>query len=81
METAGGLRDLCFVASGVKTKRAAREPPFRSGWIVLRLSPYHIMSIPPIPPMPPGIAGASFFGSSAIMASVVMSSEATEAAS
>ncbi|MCO5966685.1 hypothetical protein, partial [Sinorhizobium meliloti] len=43
-------------------RRAAREPPFRSGWIVLRLSPYHIMSIPPIPPMPPGIAGASFFG-------------------
>ncbi|EJZ20371.1 hypothetical protein NE852_04825 [Rhizobium sp. Pop5] len=29
---------------------------------------YHITSIPP---MPPGIAGASFFGSSAIMASVV----------
>ncbi|MDW9647545.1 hypothetical protein GOC57_17760, partial [Sinorhizobium meliloti] len=54
METAGGLRDLCFVAGGVKQKRAAREPPFRSGWIVLRLSPYHIMSIPPIPPMPPG---------------------------
>lgn len=40
----------------------------------------YIMSIPPMPPMPPGIAGASFFGSSAIIASVVMRSEATEAA-
>ncbi len=37
------------------------------------LAPYHIMSMPPMPPMPPGIAGASFFGSSAIMASVVTS--------
>ncbi|MDW9912843.1 hypothetical protein GOB14_33445, partial [Sinorhizobium meliloti] len=43
------LASLCCVQ-----KRAAREPPFGSGWIVLRLSPYHIMSIPPIPPMPPG---------------------------
>ncbi|RVH55528.1 hypothetical protein CN072_26345, partial [Sinorhizobium meliloti] len=50
------LASLCCVQ-----KRAARAPPFGSGWIVLRLSPYHIMSIPPIPPMPPGIAGASFF--------------------
>ena len=38
-------------------------------------------SMPPMPP-PPGIAGAaSFFGISATIASVVMSSEATEAAS
>jgi hypothetical protein len=39
--------------------------------------------MPPIPPMPPpGIAGASSFsaGFSAIMASVVRSSDATEAA-
>ncbi len=36
---------------------------------------YHIMSIPPMPPMPPGMPPEqSFFGSSAIMASVVISS-------
>jgi hypothetical protein len=35
----------------------------------------------PPPPMPPGIAGAAAFGFSAIMASVVISSDATETAS
>jgi hypothetical protein len=41
-------------------------------------------SMPPIPhmppPGPPGIAGLCFFGSSATMASVVMSKPATDAA-
>jgi hypothetical protein len=38
--------------------------------------------MPPIPPMPPpGIAGTSFFGCSATMASVITSAPATEAAS
>jgi len=37
------------------------------------------MSMPPIPP-PPGIDGLSSFGSSAIIASVVSNSEATDAA-
>ncbi|WP_210212851.1 hypothetical protein, partial [Sinorhizobium meliloti] len=47
------------------TKRRLESRPSDPDGSVLRLSPYHIMSIPPIPPMPPGIAGASFFGSSA----------------
>jgi hypothetical protein len=39
-------------------------------------------SMPPMPPpgMPPGAPPAFFFGSSAIIASVVIRSEATEAA-
>jgi hypothetical protein len=40
----------------------------------------YIMSMPPMPPMPPGIAGASSFGSSATMQSVVSIRPATEAA-
>ena len=41
---------------------------------------FYIMSMPPIPPMPPGIAGASSFGNSATMQSVVSIRPATEAA-
>ena len=43
-------------------------------------SSYIMPSMPPIPPMPPGMAGASSFGASATMHSVVSIRPATEAA-
>ncbi|WP_210248059.1 hypothetical protein, partial [Sinorhizobium medicae] len=59
------LNEIARVSLLRSKKGRLEKPPFRSEWILLRLSPYHIMSMPPMPPMPPGIAGASFFGSSA----------------
>ena len=54
------------------------EPPLMMGGLYERSDPLDQKSMPPMPP--PGMAGAaSFFGSSATMASVVTSRPATEA--
>lgn len=73
-----GLSDFALDGGGQKQKGRPEGRPIR---MQIRLSSNYIMPSMPMPPMPPGIAGASFFGSSAIMASVVTSRPATEAAS
>lgn len=66
-------------------RRERKKAPDRSGALFIRNcgSALDQKSMPPMPPPmpPPGMPPASFFGSSATIASVVMSRAATEAAS
>src|SRR3546814_18595215 len=68
------LPDTTLFRARRESSKHEKGPPKRAFSLLLETIPWDQNPIPPMSPMPPppGIAGPSFFGSSATMASVVI---------